>query len=107
MTWTTFLLSLAILYSIYYSLNISFDLLKSRRLPAKKEDHETLFFEDNLVPELVVLQEKEIQTQTGEEELANRCLPITLQSSGGVTVEQLISLAKANLIEYTRGIPYG
>ncbi|MEN5057142.1 hypothetical protein [Sphingobacterium kitahiroshimense] len=118
MNWTTFLLTLTLAYAAYYGFNLLFDLLHARRPPASNDSDEVLFFEEHTEPQLIdyqeepeaiTLREPEAQEvpqpptrKNGPQEIASSIIHAT----GAVGLKQLFNLAKEDLIEHTRAIPY-
>lgn len=109
MTWTGFLLTLALSYFAYYGLNILFDLLIVRRRKQDGSKDTTLFFEEPSEPELIVeeLEIKNISEDVGGTDDAPAVLSSgEVHAPSAVSLKELFNLAKDNLIEYTRAIPY-
>jgi len=109
MNWTQFLLSLAAVYSLYYLLNVVFDLLRSRGQPAADGGQDELVFSEAHQPRQVGTDEPPAgATQDPDAEPKSRQAISSgpLQSTGGVSLKQLFSLAQSDLIEYTKAIPY-
>lgn len=114
MTWTNFLLILLVIYLTYYGLNVVFDLFMSRKQPAYESDHDVLFFNEGISPELITYEE-ELATPAPLPAPENQEPKLTKQSdftsgllktTGAVGIKELFNLAKDDLIEYTRAIPY-
>ncbi|KQB99869.1 hypothetical protein [Pedobacter sp. Hv1] len=108
MNWNQFLLSLAAVYLFYYALNVIFDLMfRKGSLPVTQDQGQELIFSEQNVPKQIVPD----ADATGQQPQA---LPKTrqaissglLQSTGAVGIKQLFALAHADLIEYTKAIPY-
>ncbi len=109
MNWTQFLLSLAAVYSLYYLLNVLFDLLRSRGQPAAERSQDELVFSEEHLPRQVSADEPPAGTTQGPEaepKIRQAISSGPLQSTGGVSLKQLFSLAQSDLIEYTKAIPY-
>lgn len=109
MNWTQFLLSLAAVYSLYYLLNVLFDLLRSRGQPAAEGGQDELVFSEEHQPRQVSADEPPAgAAQDPDAEPKNRQAISSgpLQSTGGVSLKQLFFLAQSDLIEYTKAIPY-
>lgn len=109
MNWTQFLLSLAAVYSLYYLLNVLFDLLRSRGQPAAEAGHDELVFTEEHQPRQVSADEPPAGEAKGPDAEPRSRQAISsgpLQSTGGVSLKQLFSLAQSDLIEYTKAIPY-
>lgn len=113
MTWTNFLLILLVIYLTYYGLNVLFDLFMARKQPAYESDQDVLFFNEGVSPELITYEE-ESETPVQLSEPENQESKMTksdfstglLKTTGGVSIKELFNLAKDDLIEYTRAIPY-
>ncbi|MFD2285965.1 hypothetical protein GJU39_01360 [Pedobacter petrophilus] len=111
MSWTNFLIVIFIVYLVYYSLNLFFDLFLSPRTPQGEIAEDELFFTQTFTPELITPDEK-IEEVTSVDEAYKKEKPITsistgtVASSGGISLKHLFALAKDNLIEHTRAIPY-
>lgn len=110
MSWTNFLIVIFIVYLVYYLLNLLFDLFLSPRLAGSETEEDEVFLTETYAPELISLEEKIEQADaadTGEGgRPASSISSGPISSSGGVGLKQLFSLAKDNLIEHTRAIPY-
>ena len=111
MSWTNFLIVIFIVYLVYYSLNLLFDLLISSKPTQGEIAEDELFFSQTFSPELISAEEtKEIaenqKDNPGDSRPSSILSPSPISSSGGVALKQLFSLAKNNLIEHTRAIPY-
>lgn len=109
MNWNQFLLSLAAVYLFYYALNVIFDLMfRSGKLPgAEDKGQELTFFENNLPEQITADTETATQHQTQVPPNARQAISSgLLQTTGAVGIKQLFALAHADLIEYTKAIPY-
>lgn len=110
MSWTNFLIVIFIVYLVYYLLNLLYDLFLSPRLAGSEIEEDELFFTETLTPEIISLEEKIEQADgvdAGEgDRPASFISSGPISSTGGVGLKQLFSLAKDNLIEHTRAIPY-
>jgi len=110
MTYTTFLLILLQIYLVYYALNIAYDLVMTRKESGEKIDTNELFFEDDGVPELIIDDELEdkavVQNNLPAEQIQPAISSGILNSTGAVDIKQLFALAKDDLIECTKAIPY-
>ncbi|MCX2575728.1 hypothetical protein [Pedobacter sandarakinus] len=110
MSWTNFLAIIFIVYLVYYLLNLFFDLFLSQRGTVDETAVDELFFAQTFTPELITLEEKAeeaVATDSEKKEKPGPYLPTgPISSSGGIGLKQLFSLAKDNLIEHTRAIPY-
>lgn len=114
MTWTNFLLILLLVYLAYYGLNVILDLFMAPKMPASESEQEVLFFNEESNPELITYEEESemLTAATMPEELEPtppKQAEFTsglLNSTGAVGIKELFNLAKDDLIEYTRAIPY-
>ncbi len=109
MNWTQFILSLVGIYFIYYLLNLLFDLLRPRQGAAENSGQQELTFFEEHQPEIVMdeVEEGEVVKYEAELQESRQAMPSgILQSTGGVSLKQLFSLAQSDLIEFTRTIPY-
>jgi len=116
MNWTTFLLTLTLAYAVYYGLNLLFDLLIARRPPTSQDNDEVLFFEEYTPPQLIDYQEEpetdalpepQEEPQPPAEKIGQRDIASAIiHATGAVGLKQLFNLAKDDLIEHTRAIPY-
>jgi len=109
MNWTQFLLSLAAVYALYYLLNIVFDLLRSRAQPSADGEQDELVFSEEHQPQEVGTDPPPVsdqQTQDAEPKSRQAISSGPLQTTGGVSIRQLLTLVQDDLIEYTKAIPY-
>lgn len=118
MNWTTFLLTLTLVYAAYYGLNLLFDLLITRKPPASQDNDEILFFEEHTEPQLIDYKEEPEPADLPEPEPQDVPLPpaekngqqniasAIIHATGAIGLKQLFNLAKDDLIEHTRAIPY-
>jgi len=119
MNWTTFLLTLTLIYLAYFGVNLLYDLLSLRKPPKEKESDEILFFEEDIKPQLIIPKEEqqqdmddfsihknEVQEADGfrNHQVYESFNP--MQSTGAVALKELFNLAKNDLIEYTGAINY-
>lgn len=114
MTWTNFLLILLVMYLAYYGLNVIFDLFMSRKKPAYESGNDVLFFNEDVSPELITYEEGS-EAQAALPALVNQEPKVTKQpnftsglltTTGSVGIKELFNLAKNDLIEFTKAIPY-
>src|SRR3546814_18534078 len=104
MTWTQFLTAIAVVYAIYYALNLLSDILKSWKSGGENSDTEELFFREDVKPELVAPNEESFD-ETPQDSGPRPVPGPLIQSTGGVSIKQLFALASNDLIEYTKAIP--
>ncbi|RYG53161.1 MAG: hypothetical protein EOO01_05060 [Chitinophagaceae bacterium] len=90
MTWIKFMLWICGVYATYYAALILTDLFKKGRSPAGSESHDLTFIEDHQ-PALVLAAEKPVSPIVG---------------SGGKTLKEIFSLAREEMVEYTRGVSF-
>jgi hypothetical protein len=112
MNWNQFLQLLISLYVSYYALVISFDLLKNKTVIGSSNNTLELHFREENIPLPVTVTDV---TGPGGAIKAGTALPASvdvlpsggqLQSTGAVSFSGLFELAQADLIEYTKHIPY-
>jgi hypothetical protein len=95
MNWTHFFLWLAGVYTLYYLAVILIDLAGTKKIPATALTNELTFSE-------------EVQTQKPEHRLEEETKPAgnAMIASGGVPIRELFSLARKELIVYTKSVSY-
>lgn len=101
MNWTQFLLSIAAAYSLYYLLNILFDIIRSRGQPITGTNQDELVFSEETQPNQVGSDEVSPEPKSRQVISSG-----PLISTGGVKLQQLFALAQSEVIEYTKAIPY-
>ncbi len=112
MSWTTFAVAILLAYLLYYLMNILYDRWAAGKVPGQDTGDEKLYFEDDVVPELITLEEREeASAQESSSERVMQQAPLTaissqVESTGAVGIGELMRLAKENLIEHTRAISY-
>jgi hypothetical protein len=112
MSWTTFTLSLVLAYLIYYVINLLYDRWLAGNVSVTATAEEKLYFEDDVVPELITLEEPDPEVEVGSVAAVqtapapSTAISSVAESTGGVTMDELVRLAKDNLIEHTRAISY-
>lgn len=108
MNWTQFLFSLAAVYSLYYLLNVIFDLLRSRGQPSAEDAEDELVFSEEHQPQQIQPDQPAAGAANPETEPKSRQAISSgpLQTTGGVSIQQLLSLVQGDLIECTKAIPY-
>lgn len=106
MNWNHFLLLLAGVYFGYYALNLIADLYLKKKPPGQ-ESEDVLFFSEDTRPEIVLYDDQP------EQPIPETLLPPVpaypsppLESTGAVSLKELIRIAQAGLIQYTAAIPY-
>jgi len=108
MNWTQFSCSLIFVYVFYYLLNIAFDLMKRGRSKTTSNQNELVFSEEYQAKLVYPDQTSADSPPSSTEEITTRQAISSgmLQTTGGVSLKELFSLAQSNLIEYTKAIPY-
>lgn len=107
MNWNQFLLSLAAVYLFYYILNVIFDLMfRKGSLPVTQGQGQELIFSEQNVPKQIVPAAAPEQQPQALPKTRQAISSGLLQSTGAVGIKQLFALAHADLIEYTKAIPY-
>lgn len=101
MNWTQFLLSISAVYSLYYLLNVLFDMIRSRGQSITSTSQDELVFTEETQPKQVSSDEPAPEPKTRQVISSG-----PLISTGGVRLQQLFALAQSEVIEYTKAIPY-
>lgn len=130
MTWSNFFVTIFVIYFVYYAVNVVMDLMGGGK-SAEKEDLETLSFSDDYTPKKVQFDELEDSKTTKNnidfEELKSIDVPVEKENfeqeeikerkevknkktdagiSGGVTINELINLAKMEAIVKSKSIAF-
>lgn len=103
MNWTQFLLGVIAVYGIYYALNVLYDLFIHRRAPITGDGGNELTFDEDSPPEKVIPKPSPKEHEPTAKAVISSG---PLQSTGGITIKELVSFAQNNVIEYTKAIPY-
>jgi hypothetical protein len=113
MNWNHFILLLIGIYLGYYAVNILADLYLKQKAPGGETDQDILFFSEDSQPEIIVYDDEPEQVvnpstapQQGAEETAPAYPSPVLESTGAVSLKELIKVAQAGLLQYTKAIPY-
>jgi len=113
MNWNHFILLLIGIYLGYYAVNILADLYLKQKAPGGETDQDILFFSEESQPEIIVYDDEPEQVvnpatalQQGAEETAPAYPSPVLESTGAVSLKELIKVAQAGLLQYTKAIPY-
>ena len=122
MNWTNFLLILTLLYLCYYGINLLFDLRNLRKPPKDDNAEELLFFDDDSKPQLIEAEKSPIQqlfdippvlmdidynepiTEAAASPAQDSSNPI--YATGAVGMNEMLSLAKKDLIVFTGELSY-
>jgi hypothetical protein len=67
MNWTNFLLILTLSYLSYYGLNLLYDLFMSRKSSSPTGKDDTLFFEEDIQPQIITYTPGPVADQAVEE----------------------------------------
>jgi hypothetical protein len=115
MNWNHFILLLTGIYLGYYAVNILADLYLKQKPPAGETDQDVLFFSEDSQPEIIVYDDEPDQkvnadTSPQQESAAQepeQAYPSpVLASTGAVSLKELMRVAQAGLLQYTKAIPY-
>jgi len=105
MNWIHFLLWLSAAYSLYYLLNILYDVAGNRYIPAAKSPTNELLFSE--IEEPIFLEHRsESDSENGMTENTKPETQAEVIASGGVSIKNLYNLARKDLIIYTRSVTY-
>ncbi|WP_313157476.1 hypothetical protein [Sphingobacterium multivorum] len=106
MNWIQFTLYLSTLYLGYYGLNLMYDFYRNNKPgnELKNVSNGEISFPEFHSSTKVDLPEEDILDDSFENAGAITSGPI--ESSGGVSIKELFSLAQNDLIEYTKAIAY-
>lgn len=115
MNWNHFILLLTGIYLGYYAVNILADLYLKKKSQTITEDQDVLFFSEESQPEIILYDEEPEQIvneasapqeNLPRQEIAESYPAPALESTGAVSLKELIRVAQAGLIQYTKAIPY-
>lgn len=115
MNWNHFILLLIGIYLGYYTVNIIADLYL-KKIPKNPEgDQDILFFSEESQPEIIIYDDEPVQpaaiagtqqTDLPDQQVSESLPSPALESTGAVSLKDLIRVAQAGLIQYTKAIPY-
>lgn len=130
MSWSSFFITIFVIYFIYYAVNIAMDMMNTGKR-TDKEALETLSFSDDYKPQRVQFEEVQKIERTEQknelEETQKKSLPVqepikevehkierkegkdkegSIGISGGVQVKELFNLAKSEAILKSRSIAF-
>src|SRR3546814_12610069 len=94
MTWTQFLTAIAVVYAIYYALNLLSDILKSWKSGGENSDTEELFFREDVKTELVAPNEESFD-ETPQDSGPMPVHGPLIHATGGVSMQNLFELSKS------------
>lgn len=115
MNWNHFILLLTGTYLGYYAINIIADLYLKRKPPGEEANQDVLFFSEDSQPEIILYDdEPEQPVAAGPMSQPNLPAPEPMQaypvpaieSTGAVSLKELIRTAQQGLLQYTKAIPY-
>lgn len=115
MNWNHFILLLIGIYLGYYAINILADLYLKQKTPNGATDQDFLFFSEDSQPEIIIYDNEPEQlvnsaTSSQQDAPAQEAAPAypspVLESTGAVSLKELIKVAQAGLLQYTKAIPY-
>jgi len=108
MNWTQFLYGIATIYVVYYLLNLAFDALGQTKTVPPNDSGRTLDFETDELPRKIGPSDMDgdLKDSADAEETSGTISVGQLQSTGGVSIRELFSLAQSDLISYTGAITY-
>lgn len=115
MNWNHFILLLIGIYLGYYAVNILADLYLKQKAPGGETDQDILFFSEDSQPEIIVYDDEpepvlDASVKSGQESSTPETAPTypspVLESTGAVSLKELIKVAQAGLLQYTKAIPY-
>src|SRR3546814_12761191 len=106
MTWTQFLTAIAVVYAIYYALNLLSDIMKSWKSGGENSDTEELFFREDVKTEMVAPNEESFD-ETSQDSGPRPAQGQLIQATGGVRIKQILELDRNDINEITKTINYG
>lgn len=108
MSWTSFLLWLGATYMFYYAINLLYDYLPSKAVNLEEDEAQSvLYFETNEPLPIHLETETNNQVENGAPEIENHYLYSgQITSTGAVSLQQIQELARDELIEFKKKIPY-
>jgi hypothetical protein len=115
MNWNHFTLLLIGIYLGYYAVNILADLYLKQKAPGGETDQDILFFSEDSQPEIIVYDDEpgevvDAAVKSEQESPTPETAPAypspVLESTGAVSLKELIKVAQAGLLQYTKAIPY-
>ncbi len=115
MNWNHFILLLIGIYLGYYAVNILADLYLKQKPPGEEANQDFLFFSKESQPEIIVYDDDPEpvvnatsapqQSSQAQETMQTYPSPV-LESTGAVSLKELMRVAQAGLLQYTKAIPY-
>lgn len=104
MSWIHFMQTIGVGYLCYYVLIISFELVGQRKLTKRNTADMELAFEEEEQPKHMSCEELDIVEDSQGGQIDEK--PFTMITGGGLSMSSLVDMAKANVGDYTRNIPY-
>ena len=115
MNWNHFILLLTGIYLGYYAVNILADLYLKRQPPGEEADQDVLFFSEDSQPEIILYDDMPEPPVTAGPAAAQD-LPVqeqpqaypapAMESTGAVSLKELIRVAQQGVLQFTKAIPY-
>src|SRR5260370_20649899 len=105
MNWNHFLLLLTVLYLGYYTINIIADLYLKKSPPGADAAQDVLFFSEDSQPEIIIYEDAP-EKQVPQPDQPHTYPSPAFESTVTVSLKELIRVAQAGLIQYTKAIPY-
>ncbi|WP_158826950.1 hypothetical protein [Mucilaginibacter lacusdianchii] len=115
MNWHHFILLLTGIYLGYYAVNIVADLYLKKTPVRKTLDQDVLFFSEDAQPEIILYDDSPEPLVTTNDQLPNGLAlegqpsaypaPV-IEATGAVSLREIIQVAQAGLVQYTKAIPY-
>ena len=115
MNWNHFILLLIGIYLGYYAVNIIADLYLKKKPQGLEADQDILFFSEDSQPEIIIYDDEPEQTATTAAEKEPNLSTETptqiypapeMESTGAVSLKDLIKVAQAGVLQFTKAIPY-
>jgi hypothetical protein len=115
MNWNQFILLLIGIYLGYYAVNILADLYLNKKPQGEISDQDVLFFSEDSRPEIIIYDDEPeqaviatpaTQLESSTQEPAQAYPSPVIVSTGAVSLKELIQVAQAGLLQYTKAIPY-
>lgn len=115
MNWNHFILLLTGIYLGYYAINILADLYLKGRSHSEEDDQDVLFFSEDAEPEIIIYDDTPDQPVSPDPasksslpaQEPQQVYPATkIESTGAVSLKELMRVAQQGVLQYTKAIPY-
>ena len=116
MNWNHFILLLIGIYLGYYAVNIIADLYLKKKPQGDITEQDILFFSEEAQPEIIIYDDEPEQAAAATATEQQPDLPAqapsevypapVMESTGAVSLKELIKVAQAGVLQYTKAIPY-